>query len=297
MPNSNSSSAAARFSDKLKSYPLYVLPHHAISRLVYVLTRLRTSLVRPVIRWFIRTYQVEMQDAEVQDITHFASFNDFFTRALKPGARPLAEGDLALVSPVDATVSQSGHVEHGQVFQAKGHRYSLEALLGGPGSVPTALKDAAFTTLYLSPRDYHRIHMPVTGKLTRQTHIPGRLYSVAPHTVNTIPGLFAKNERVVAFFDTEFGPLALVLVGAINVAAIETVWHGLVTPPTRKRISTIDYPDDQSVQLMKGQEMGRFNMGSTVIVVAPSNVRWDEGLTVGAKVRMGEKIGFFDSES
>ncbi|MCB1756515.1 MAG: phosphatidylserine decarboxylase [Gammaproteobacteria bacterium] len=279
------------FSDRLKSWPLYFLPHHLISRLVFRLTRLETSLKNPVIRWFIKTYRVDMNDAVESDISRFASFNAFFTRALKADARPLCSGAETTASPVDGTVSQAGEIKDGRIFQAKGRDFSLLELLGGNAALAKPFENGRFSTLYLSPRDYHRIHMPVSGTLHAQTYVPGRLFSVAPHTVRTVPRLFARNERVIAFFDTPFGPMAMVLVGAINVAAIETVWSGLVTPPPGKTINEIRYDSDDAPSLEKGAEMGRFNMGSTVILLFGDNVTWLDDLQAGRKVRMGECIG------
>lgn len=278
--------------DLLKSLPLYVLPHHAISRLVFWLTRRRSRLAQPVIRWFIRQFDVDMADAEAPQIDGYATFNEFFTRSMRADARPIADGQAALASPVDGTVSAHGPIEQGRLFQAKGHDYALATLLGGDEEAAERLGSGSFTTVYLAPRDYHRLHMPLTGTLLNQTHVPGRLFSVAPHTVRTVPSLFARNERVIAQFDTqEAGRVALVLVGAINVAAIETVWHGLVTPPSGKRIQRIDYPGEPAITLQRGQEMGRFNMGSTVIVVLERPVQWRADMGTGLPVRMGERLG------
>ncbi len=284
-------SQSSRLSDKLKAYPLYVLPHHLISRLVFKLTRIKSDLKNPVIRWFIKTFNVDMQDAIEQDITRFENFNAFFTRALKIDARPIDQSSDSICSPVDGAVSHAGPIKDGRIFQAKGHDYSLNELLGNDPERCAPFKNGQFVTIYLSPRDYHRIHMPVSGELRAQVHVPGRLFSVAPHTVNTVPGIFARNERVAAFFDTEYGPCAMVLVGAINVAAIETVWHGLVTPPSGKQMSEIRYQDAESKSLEKGAEMGRFNMGSTVILLFANQISWNDDLTNGKTLRMGEKIG------
>lgn len=278
-------------SDRLKAYPLYVLPHHFISRIVFKLTRIKSDLKNPVIRWFIKTFNVDMQDSIEQDITRFENFNAFFTRALKDGARAIDQDQQSICSPVDGTVSQAGPIENGRIFQAKGHNYSLNELLGNNPELCKPFENGQFATIYLSPRDYHRIHMPVDGSLKAQVHIPGRLFSVAPHTVNTVPSIFARNERVAAFFETEFGPCAMVLVGAINVAAIETVWHGLITPPAGKQLSEILYNDKPPKSLEKGAEMGRFNMGSTVILLFGKQIKWNDSLNHGQTLRMGEKIG------
>ena len=279
------------FTDRLKSYPLYFVPHHAISRLVFWLTRLRIPLKNLVIRSFIRLFNVDMSDALQQDIKQFEHFNAFFTRELQADARPLCAEKRTIACPVDGKVSQAGRINDGNLFQAKGWNYSLLELLGGDKTLTGELANGYFATLYLSPRDYHRIHMPVSAVLTKQIHVPGRLFSVAPHTVNTIPRLFARNERVIAAFTSEHGPMVMVLVGAINVAAIETVWHGLVTPPAGKEISLWNYDSETAVRLKKGDEMGRFNMGSTVILLFNSSIQWNHNLQNGLQLKMGEKIG------
>ena len=283
----------ASLSDYIKSLPLYVLPHHAISRVIYALTRLRTPLKNPFVRWFVRHFKVDMNEAIEADPTRYASFNEFFTRPLRPELRPLARDAAAIASPVDGTVSQAGPIEDGRIFQAKGHAYTAQELLGGSETLAQEFANGRFTTLYLSPRDYHRIHMPVEGTLKRMVYVPGRLFSVAPHTVRAVPRLFARNERVVAVFDTPMGSMAMVLVGAINVAAIETVWAGLITPPKGRRITSTRYGDDRPAPfLRKGEEMGRFNMGSTVILLfADAKVNWTDELVHGAAVRMGREIG------
>ncbi len=250
--------------DYLKAYPFYWLPHHFISRIVYRLTRIESSWVEPAIRKFSSVFNVNLSEARVQDLSTFKTFNEFFTRELKADARPVDSTQNVLVCPVDGTISQARDITDGAIFQAKGHHYTTTALLGGDPSLSAPFKHGLFSTIYLSPRDYHRIHMPCDATLTHQVYIPGRLFSVAPFTVNTIPGLFARNERVAALFDTKYGRMAMVLVGAINVAAIETVWGGLVTPPARKTIQTKSYKTD-TIHLKKGEEMGRFNMGSTIV--------------------------------
>ncbi len=278
-------------SDWLKTLPLYPLPHHLVSRAVLKLTRIESRFTAPAIRRFIKLFDVDMQDATQNDINSFKSFNAFFTRALKPTARPICEGSNEIASPADGKISAIGPIENGMLFQAKKHQYSLEALLGGDTHAAQRLANGNFTTIYLSPRDYHRLHMPRAGKLLSQTHIPGRLFSVGPHTVRTVPNLFARNERVVAQFETDAGLMALVLVGAINVAAIETVWHGLVTPPQSKRISRIEYDDKPDVYLDKGEEMGRFNMGSTIVVLLENSSQWRVDMQADDAVKMGQFLG------
>lgn len=275
--------------DLLKSWPLYILPHHFISRLVFRLTRIQCpSVVPAAIRLFSNIFKVNLEEACNPDPESYASFNEFFTRPLKPGLRPLAEGTNLLTSPVDGRISQMGKIEAGRIFQAKGHYYSALELLGGDESRAAPFMDGQFMTIYLSPRDYHRIHMPLSGTLSEQVYVPGRLFSVAGHTARTIPRLFARNERVVAMFDTEFGKLAMVLVGAINVAAIETVWDGLVTPPQGWGVKRQVFPD---VTLAKGEEMGRFNMGSTVILLLENRqMQWDKTLGADMALKLGQAL-------
>ncbi len=274
---------------------LYCLPQHLLSRCLYFLTRRRLPGVTSLIRWFVRSYGVDLHEAAESDAANYATFNAFFTRALRPGARTIADLPQGLVSPVDGTVSEIGRIESGRVLQAKGIDYELAALLGGDID-PAPFVDGAFATLYLSPRDYHRVHMPCAGTLQAMSCVPGRLFSVAPHTVASVPRLFTRNERVACQFQTTLGPLAMVLVGAINVAAIETVWHGLVTPPHRRRTQHWHYQDTPPT-FSAGQEMGRFNMGSTVIVLAPASVQWLPQLTQGTAVRLGEVLGSADADT
>ncbi len=276
---------SASFTDYLKSGSLYFLPHHAVSRVVFKLTRIKSPFVPKAITLFSNAFGINLEEALNPDPKSYDTFNKFFTRELKAGSRPIA--DSKITSPVDGTISQFGKVIGGEIVQAKGVSYSLNQLLGGDFERTKKFANGQFITIYLSPKDYHRIHMPCSGKLLEQTHIPGRLFSVANHTVNTIKGIFARNERVVAMFETEYGPMAMVLVGAINVAAIETVWDGLITPPKGKTISDKSFRAED-ISLDKGEEMGRFNMGSTVILVfaegAPnlsSSLMEDQGLRLG----------------
>ena len=270
----------------------YLLPQHPISRLIHWLTRLRIQWLKNIMgRWFIGHFQVNMSEAIEEDIRAYPTFNSFFTRALKPGARPLSTETNAVLCPVDGAVSQAGNIDGDAIFQAKGHGFSLNTLLGDSTAWAEKFQNGLFATLYLSPRDYHRIHMPLTGTLQEVIHVPGRLFSVNPVTVSKVPGLFARNERVACLFDTEQGPMGMVLVGAINVASIETVWQGVITPPAGKRIQSWDYRD-KDVTLQAGEEMGRFNMGSTVILLfGPDQAQWADSLKAEASVRMGELIG------
>ncbi|MDQ5769886.1 archaetidylserine decarboxylase [Thiothrix subterranea] len=275
--------------DILKAWPLYILPHHFISRLVFRLTRIQCpTLVPPAIRLFSKVFKVNLAEALNPDPASYPTFNAFFTRSLQSALRPMAAGAQVMVSPVDGRISQMGKIEAGRIFQAKGHEYSAVELLGGDEVRAAPFMQGQFMTIYLSPRDYHRIHMPLTGTLTEQVYVPGRLFSVAGHTVRTIPRLFARNERVVTLFDTEFGKLAMVLVGAINVAAIETVWDGLVTPPQGWGVKRQTFPD---VNLAKGAEMGRFNMGSTVILLLENpSLAWNQALGADVALQLGQAL-------
>lgn len=280
--------------DKLKTLPQYVIPQHGLSQLVYRLTRWHIPLKNPVIRWFIRHYGVDMSIAEAAEPDYYACFNDFFTRALRAGVRPIDGDPEVIVSPVDGKISQLGTIAGDRIFQAKGHDYTLADLLAGQDTLVEAFRYGAFMTIYLSPRDYHRIHMPLLGKLTRMIYVPGKLFAVNPHTARTVPNLFARNERVITLFDTVIGPVALILVGAINVGSMETVWEGLITPAKQRRITLWDY--DGSLTLSKGAEMGRFNMGSTVIVLTRQDtVKWLDGMLPGISLRMGQRIGMLQS--
>ncbi len=257
--------------------------------MVFRLTRVECPrLVPPTIRLFSRVFKVDLSEAEQADPAAYRSFNAFFTRPLKAGLRPVVEGENVLTSPVDGCISQLGKITDGRIFQAKGHEYTALELLGGDEQRAAPFMNGEFMTIYLSPRDYHRIHMPLTGTLSEQVYVPGRLFSVAPHTVRTVPRLFARNERVVAMFDTAYGKLAMVLVGAINVAAIETVWDGLVTPPQGWAVKRQVFPN---VTLHKGDEMGRFNMGSTVILLLENpNMAWATGLNANTPLRLGQML-------
>lgn len=268
----------------------YLLPHHALSRLVGKLTHCRwRPLKNALIRLFIRAYDIDLSEAVSADPDDYACFNDFFTRALKPGARPLPDDPATVVSPADGKISQIGRLTGQWLIQAKGRDFSAAALLGDT-DLGRTFEDGEFATIYLSPRDYHRVHMPYTGRLREMIHIPGRLFSVNDATAEGVENLYARNERVVCRFDTDAGPMAVVLVGALLVASIETVWHGVVTPPTGRKIRRWRY-DDREIVLARGAELGRFNMGSTVIVLFPEEtVVWCR--EAGQAVRMGETLGW-----
>ena len=254
-------------SDRLAVLPQYLLPKQALTTLAGKFASAQLGgLTTSVILRFVARYNVNMAEAANPDITSYASFNDFFTRALKPGARPLAAADL--ICPVDGAISQFGPIAKDQIFQAKGHTYSTTALVGGDAEAAARFDNGHFATLYLSPRDYHRIHMPCAGELTRMVHVPGDLFSVNPTTARGVPGLFARNERVVCFFESAQGPFVLVLVGATIVGSMATVWHGQVNPPRTGTLRQWDYAKGQ-VSLQQGEEMGRFLLGSTVVMLFP----------------------------
>jgi len=246
-----------------------------------------------VIRWFIRRYGVDMAEAADPDATHYTTFNGFFTRALRHGARPLATSDL--LCPVDGAISQCGAIAGEQILQAKGHQYTTRALVGGDAELAARFADGHFATLYLSPKDYHRIHMPCAARLTRMIHVPGELFSVNPATAAAVPGLFARNERVVCCFEAAFGPFVLVLVGATIVGSMATVWHGVVNPPRPGRVREWRY-EDREVRLERGEEMGRFLLGSTVVLLFPSvpKLRFSALWTAGGAVRLGEAMATFE---
>jgi len=272
---------------KLFALIQYPLPHHLLSRLVGRLAECRQPAIKnALVRTFIRRFGVDMAEAAEPDPTAYATFNDFFTRALKDGVRPISEG---LVSPADGRLSQFGAIEAGQLMQAKGHRFSAEALLGGDVEAATRYLGGSFATVYLSPSDYHRVHMPLSGTLTEMVYVPGRLFSVNAATTEHVPGLFARNERLVCHFDTERGPMAMVLVGAMIVAAIETVWAGQITPLPKGGVQRIRF--DTPIRLEKGAEIGRFKLGSTVVMAFSEPVDFADGLEPGAKVQMGQSLG------
>ena len=278
--------------EALTTLPQYILPHHALSKMMSKLTHCENKAWKNLfIKQIIRHYGVNMNEALEQDINAFKSFNHFFTRELNPDVRPLATERNAIVSPADGVVSQAGNITEGKIFQAKGKSYTATDLLGGSLERAEPFNNGLFTTIYLSPKDYHRLHMPLTGRLREMVHIPGRLFSVNTATTNSVPGLFARNERVAAIFDTDAGPMALVLVGAIFVSSIETVWHGVVTPPSISTVQSWQYQDNAPT-LKIGEEMGRFNMGSTIIVLfGKDKAQWDSTLTAEKTVKLGERIG------
>ena len=268
----------------------YLLPKKLLTLLAGAFARSQSgALTQFAIRKFVAKYRVNMAEAANADVTSFTSFNDFFTRALNPGARPLALA--AYVCPVDGAISQFGPIDGDQIFQAKGHNYTTRALVGGDATLAAQFDGGQFATIYLSPRDYHRIHMPCDGTLRRMIYVPGDLFSVNPSTAAAVPGLFARNERVVCVFDTARGPFVLTLVGATIVGSMATTWHGVVNPPRRAEIREWTYAAGE-VELKRGDEMGRFLLGSTVVMLWPQNsLHFNEAWKPALGVRMGEVMG------
>jgi len=277
--------------DRLNTALLRYLPQHLLARGMYYLARCQWSpLKKALIRFVVNRYQVNVAEAASADLDSYPSFNAFFTRALRADVRPIASESDALVCPADGRVSQAGVITQGRLLQAKGHDFQLLELLAGDTALAAAFADGEFATVYLSPRDYHRVHMPLTGRLRRMDFVPGTLFSVSDATTQLVPELFVRNERVVCIFDTDVGPLAVILVGAIFVGSMETTWAGEIRG-TGGMTTRHDYPSPDAPTLEKGVEMGRFNMGSTVILLLPKGkVTWD-GLAPGKMVRMGERIG------
>ncbi|MEO7940632.1 MAG: archaetidylserine decarboxylase [Burkholderiaceae bacterium] len=277
-------------SDRSKVLSQYLMPKRWMTQFGGIVASGRWgSITTSIIRWFVGKYGVNMAEATDPDIRNYTSFNDFFTRALKPGARPIAQAEL--VCPVDGAISQFGAIAGGQIFQAKGHEYSTAALLAGDTALAQQFQDGLFATLYLSPKDYHRIHMPCAGRLVRMVYVPGDLFSVNPVTARGVPGLFARNERVICVFDSVKGPFVLVLVGATIVGSMATTWHGVVNPPRSGKPRRWDYTG-QAIDFRQGDEMGRFLLGSTVVALFPKgrchfNPDWAPQRTV----RLGEVMG------
>ena len=279
-------------SDRLKVLPQYLLPKQALTAYAgWRASRQWGARTTKLIHGFVDKYGVDMSEAANPDIASYPSFNDFFTRALRPGARPLAGADL--VCPVDGAISQIGAIEHDQIFQAKGHHYSTTALVGGDAALAAQFENGHFATIYLSPKDYHRIHMPCDGRLLRMIHVPGDLFSVNPTTARGVPGLFARNERVVCVFESAHGRFVLTLVGATIVGSMATVWHGVVNPPRSAVLREWRY-DDQNITLKQGDEMGRFLLGSTVVMLFPNGpLRFNPAWLAARPVRLGEAMANF----
>lgn len=268
------------------------LPTRALSTGVYHLTQSRLGWFKNLlIGVFRRFYTIDLGEAEHRRNQDYESFNAFFTRALKPDARPLPADPALLVSPVDGTVSQCAPIVGGRLIQAKDRDYSVLELLGGNAALAAQFDGGSFCTLYLAPHNYHRIHMPADGRLIAWRYVPGRLFSVNPATARAMPQLFARNERLVAEFETKFGPLVLVMVGALFVGSLETVWAGQVSPPHRRDTQVSQYQMTQPLPFARGAELGRFNMGSTVILLAPPGaLTWLPGCVPGRKLNMGQAL-------
>ena len=269
-----------------------LIPHHALSRLAGKLAECRIPwLKNRLIKAFASHYKVDLSEALIEDPTQFANFNEFFTRELKPGIRTISKKPNTIACPADGAISEIGDIELGSIMQAKGQSYSLMSLVGGDAELCNLTLGGKFATIYLSPKDYHRVHMPLDGTLKSMTYVPGKLFSVNQATANQIPGLFARNERLVCHFESKQGPFVMVLVGAMIVAGIETVWAGQVAPvPSDRKVTR--YGKAEHIKLKKGDEMGRFKLGSTVILLfPPKTVSWEEHLHNGSSLRMGENIG------
>jgi phosphatidylserine decarboxylase len=273
----------------------HILPQHFLSRLMYRLARVEWAPVRRLsLRAFVRLVGIDMSEAAEPDLQAYPHLAALFTRALRPNARAMDPDPRAVLCPVDGTISQLGAITDGRIVQAKGHDYSVRDLLGGRTEMHHLFEGGRFATIYLSPKDYHRIHMPLAGDLVEMLHLGGRLFSVNAIAAALVPGLFARNERVVALFGSDAGPMALVLVGAIFVGGIETVWEGEVTPGLSGVTCRRWHYTGKSnrVHLDRGDEMGRFNLGSTVVLLFPATaIDWDPALRPGAKVRLGQRIG------
>lgn len=277
-------------SDRLKVALQYLLPKQAITALAGKCAGAKLgSTTTSLIKWFVRRYGVNMAEAASPDVASYPTFNEFFTRPLRDGARLLAAADF--LCPVDGAISQFGIIEKDQIYQAKGHQYSTTALVGGDAPLAQEFQDGSFATLYLSPKDYHRIHMPCDGVLRRMIYVPGDLFSVNPTTARAVPGLFARNERVVCVFDSPFGPFVLVLVGATIVGSMATVWHGVVNPPRPGELREWRY-DGERIALQRGAEMGRFLLGSTVVLLFPKDaLAFNPDWAPARSILMGESMG------
>lgn len=269
-----------------------ILPQHALSQLLgWLADRRLVFLKNWVIKKYIKHYRVNMDEAEQPDYTQYPTFNDFFIRPIKKELRPFDPGSQSLISPVDGSVSEVGSIDRNRIIQAKKINYEVNNLLGGDPSLAAYFVDGRFATLYLAPKDYHRIHMPIAGRLLEMIHVPGELWSVSPETVEHVPNLFARNERVICLFETAAGLMSVVAVGAIIVGSIATAWHGIVTPPTAKIVRRFNYRD-QSLRFSKGEEIGYFRLGSTVILLfQPNRIQWQDSLKSQAVIKMGQVIG------
>ncbi len=282
----------------LKLSPQYLYPHHLLSQIVGRLSRMENEAFKnQLIRRFGRRYKTNTREAVSRSLDRYPNLNAFYTRALKPEARPITKLASGIACPADGTVSQAGHISGGEIVQAKGRTFSVKALLGGDSEHSNAFEKGIFATIVLAPGDYHRVHMPFDGTLLETVHIPGRLFAVNQVTQHNLSNLYARNERLVSFFESKAGPMALVMVGSVFSASIETVWDGVVTPPTHAEIRHWNYPYNPPSR-KKGEEMGRFNMGSTVILLfADDKMSWEDDLVAGVPVRVGQLIGKVGSDA
>ncbi len=280
--------------DYIKALPQYLLPQHLLSKGMHYITRIEnTTFKNALIKAFIHKYKVNMEIALEPEPTAYAHFNKFFTRSLNANARPISTKINTIISPVDGAVSQYGDIIDGRIFQAKNRLFSVEELLGGSSKRAAPFHGGQFITIYLSPKDYHRIHCPLNAELIEATHIPGQLFSVNPATTRVIPKLFARNERLAAIFQTEIGKIAIVMVGAIFVSSIETTWGGVINTSRQQQVQTWFYgtESDKEYQVNRGGEIGRFNMGSTVILLFEANsIAWNLTMKLGLSLKMGEQI-------
>lgn len=279
--------------NKLSIWHQYCLPQHFLSRLLGKIANCRCKLLKnSLVKMVIKVYKVDMTEAKLQNLDDYPCFNDFFTRYLKTEARPFPHNNLLVASPCDGVVSQFGRISNGRLIQAKGHDFSLMELLGGESSSYKEFLDGEFATIYLSPKDYHRVHMPLSGNLRQMTYVPGKLFSVSPKTTSMVPELFARNERVICWFDSDHGPFTLVLVGAFFVASIATTWAGIIAPNKMRQVQTWDYAPDQRIHLKQGDEMGHFRFGSTVIMLLPKGLaNWQPGLKNDDFIKLGQVLG------
>jgi len=292
----NNNNQAANLWDKLKVLPQYFIPQHFLTSLVYRLTRCKTPWFKNfIINKFIKVFKVDMSLAQNPDPESYTSFNTFFTRELSADARPIQLDEKNILCPVDGSVSQIGNIakendDDDTIIQAKGKSYTLKHLLLEDELV-NMFSGGTFATLYLAPKDYHRIHMPISGKLSRMIYVPGKLFAVNAHTARAVNAVFAKNERVINIFHTDIGPMAMIMVGALFVGSMETVWAGQITPDKNRIINNVQYSDHEAVRLQQGQEMGRFNMGSTVILLFPKSIiQWSAEMVADKTIVMGEKV-------
>ena len=290
-----SQSHATRW-EHFKGLLFQFFPHHLISRLTYWATRQPLPFTSSIIKVFIKHFNVDMHDALNEEITHYKTFNAFFTRELKPNARPLDNNDQAILSPCDGRISQFGIIDDHHLIQAKGKTFTLNEFLTSSCQYTHAFTDGHFCTIYLSPRDYHRVHMPCAAKLMEMIYVPGRLFSVAPYAPKTIDKLYARNERVISIFKSAQGYMASVMVGAVNVAAIEMVWEGLITPPHLSTAVHYDY-SDKNITLNKGEQMGTFNMGSTVVLLfSKDTLTFSDILYNHKPVKLGQRLGIINTK-